>query len=470
MLNNTWPILPSQEFTRVPEPSDWQLFSQFADRVKLLAFTSSENLQELGGNVCPIIECAIRNHEIPSPILKNLRGLHCTEFEENSLWVVHSFLGHRLTEFSLLAMASNTTYHPGHSTLACRTIIDALRIRCPSLEHLTILSHGHERILDLNSAISLLVSSLQCLRHLDTGYFKLTPQNFIHLASLPHLRTLRMIISDEMLVHTDWLTLCHRPFSPLDHMAIEVESMQIAVDFVNLLKAVASLRIIYISVVNAPTVHWLRQLFLKLVDRCMPSAPTEIDILHCDAELEIDGGPDDYCLERFTIEPLFSFVNLEIVKINTAFSLTEVNDTLLKDMAVAWPKLRVFHIALTKHMGIPKVTLDGLAFLADCRDLADLSVPFDSGPCAHAFKGLPQNSLYSMVLANSSLADPHKLVCFLSEVFPSLSKIECYEDPSRGDQPDDISQNWQQTKDLFLKLHLDVDVELAYASEDSESE
>ena len=237
----------------------------------------------------------------------------------------------------------------GHPSLACLTIIDALRTHCPSLEDLTILSCGDEPIVDLNPPISLLVCSLQHLRHLNIGYFKLTPQAFLHLASLPHLRTLRMAISGEILAYIDWPTMQDPVFSALDHIAIQVMSMQNAVDFVHLLKPGLLLQAIGVSVIDTPpTDPLLRQLFLKLIDRCIPSILTEVGIFQCNSGLEIDGDMD-YYLNRLTIEPLFRFPNLEVVKISTSLSMAEVDDTLLKDIAGAWPRLRIFHIAFSPY-------------------------------------------------------------------------------------------------------------------------
>lgn len=160
------------------------------------------------------------------------------------------------------------------------------------------------------------------------------------------------------------------------------------------------------------------------------------------------------------------------MKINTALSLTEVDDVLLQNIAAAWPKLRVLHIAFSEHMklGFSKVTLNGLAFLAVCRDLVELSVPFNSNLCVDAFKGVPQNSLSHVILAMSSLTVPKEVVHVLSTVFTNLSKIGCYEDSWRGDKLEVRLLNWQITVDLFLELYPGVDTELVIASGDSGSE
>jgi hypothetical protein len=190
------------------------------------------------------------------------------------------------------------------------------------------------------------------------------------------------------------------------------------------------------------------------VDCCLSTSVSQIDIHHSDPftdYLAYQYGP----LDPLGIKLLYVFTNLEVLKINTASSANELDDTILEEIASTWPRLRVLQICYSRHTRrhSPRITINGLAALTKCRVLADLSLPFDSRPRLHPFTGVSQDSLVSVTFAKSSLNRPARIVRFFSQTFPNVSSISAY-DPVECSlyQVKVRDRHWDETKDLFRTL------------------
>jgi hypothetical protein len=117
---------------------------------------------------------------------------------------------------------------------------------------------------------------------------------------------------------------------------------------------------------------------------------------------------------------------LEDVSFSIRYGLEAIDNSLMKDMALAWPRLRTlrlmsFYNASRWHSN---VNLEGLIQLAQhCRVLESVSHEFDvSLPTTwiHPGNGIRNESSTFLHVGRSRITDPVAVVAVLSDVFPNL--------------------------------------------------
>ncbi|KIM77745.1 hypothetical protein PILCRDRAFT_11829 [Piloderma croceum F 1598] len=165
--------------------------------------------------------------------MRRLRTIHCATFDNESyLWIVHPFIGPNLTAFS---MHIEQQWDMGEvASLASLTIFkDILRFRSPLLERLTITIPSRIWAKPFfSSLLSMLVCSLQHLRHLHCGDgLELDLPSLVHLASLPDLQILRLPIH-QSLDQIFSLTPVPPPFLKHFEIGISVYSLEVAIKFI----------------------------------------------------------------------------------------------------------------------------------------------------------------------------------------------------------------------------------------------
>jgi hypothetical protein len=278
---------------------------------------------------------------------------------------------------------------------------------------------------------------------------ELSAEAFVHLASLPLLQMLAADIRKDHINQMSLSAISPQPFPAVCEMVIWIDDTSAVTGFFRALRPTILLQTVYITVDTVTSNTEYRDLFQALVDICSPHTITIERPTYYDSGGHLTG----YFLDSLAITPLLLMTHLEVLKINTFLRALHIDDSLLDAMATAWPRLRILQLAKSLHLTprTTNVTINGLAMLAKCRELTDLSIPFDSSPSLNFHQVEPQTSLFSMTFAMSSLAYPPKVVEFFSQVFPKLSLINAYNDQYFGESGRRMQQivNWRETKVLF---------------------
>ncbi|KAJ7140942.1 hypothetical protein C8R44DRAFT_692839 [Mycena epipterygia] len=171
---------------------------------------------------------------------------------------------------------------------------------------------------------------------------------------------------------------------------------------------------------------------------------------------------DDYTPERMltpdSLRPLLSFANLAQVTINAPYGI-DIDDALLKQMALAWPQLEKLDLApVVQHVRYaPQITLPGLIPLAQhCPLLASLALVLnatDTDPYSKEKPGggVCNRSLVDLDVVESPLTSPGAVASFLSAIFPNLQRVanreELMRNPDAADWEDNMF-NWETVSSL----------------------
>jgi hypothetical protein len=140
---------------------------------------------------------------------------------------------------------------------------------------------------------------------------------------------------------------------------------------------------------------------------------------------EIDQFPP-HSLDAHILSPLLQCRNLESVKINIPYGHATIDNSLLKEIALAWPclrdiSLRPYQKARLSHS---KANLQGLNYLAQhCQSLQSVHLQFDVSLPATTMcpdKGIRCESLTRLFVSHSHVSDPLAVATFLADVFPNL--------------------------------------------------
>lgn len=176
------------------------------------------------------------------------------------------------------------------------------------------------------------------------------------------------------------------------------------------------------------------QLTALIARTCSHSVLRAIDVSshQCPAE---DRNPDHTILPD-ALRPLLVFSNLHTVVLNAHLCLN-LDDVVIRDMALAWPRLTHLWLDPTGRWPIPsRVTLNGLIPLAEkCPQLrklgipvnANISMPF-SGVAVRPGRGRVNYQLRAIMVGNSYISSSYDTAAFLSDIFPNLRRVDSWLD------------------------------------------
>jgi hypothetical protein len=139
-----------------------------------------------------------------------------------------------------------------------------------------------------------------------------------------------------------------------------------------------------------------------------------------------DEDVPSHSLDAHTLSPLFQCHNLEVIWVSIRYGQEGIDNSLMKDMALAWPRLRKISLFSFYHTSRwqSNVNLEGLIHLAQyCPALESVSHEFDvSLPTTwdHPGNGIRNESLTYLNVDRSRITDPLAVAALLSDVFPNL--------------------------------------------------
>jgi hypothetical protein len=374
---------------------------------------ASFGVRELSPSVFRAIESSLDLGHFEPPLLQNLSELTFDqEFGEVSLCDLCVFLGPRLKTLRLTIPISLD----GLGTFA-----SALKTRCLPIEHLYISGHRFEQV---DGLMSDLIYSLSSLRTLSCKNITCDSQTLRYLSYLPFLRSLAMRLP-ERLSQEDILDSSSNilPFFAVRHLDVSVASIADAGEFLRVIPSSSGLETLSITFDRmVPTPEQLHAVFEVMQRSSFCDTLTTFALCH-----HIWGRDEPlHSLDAHTLSPLLQCRNMEHITIDIWYGHAAIDNSLLKEIALAWPCLRDISLNLC-HNARPwhsKANLQGLSYLTQhCHSLQSVSLQFDvSLPATTMYpdKGIRCESLTRLNISNSHVSDPLAVVTFLADVYPNL--------------------------------------------------
>jgi hypothetical protein len=342
------------------------------------------------------------------PLLQNLRELVCEEYlDQIPTRTACMFLGPRLKKLA---------FSIPYPTISLEAFLAAVKSSCPSLEILCVEDKHHSE--EVGGAVSNLVSGLSCLRDLLISDVVLNCKAFVHLASLPSLQELYVSLPALRTSHEIFPVV---PFPALKHFHAHAASIA---DVEKCVLSSLNLESISIDVSITPPSHELHTFFTTVHQSCSRDTLTSVTLQDSAARDASVTSPQ--CLEAHTLMPLLQCPNLEVVSISIRYTQEAVDNALIKDIALAWPRLRQF--TLDSRMDWrSSVNLEGLLHLAQhCRALIsvnlqfDVSLPINRTDSERLSSEICNDSVVYLFVRLSPIVDPPAVASFLSNVYPNL--------------------------------------------------
>ena len=390
-----------------------------------LSFRSSNDwstfgAQELSSSVFRAIESSLDLGHVNRPLLKNLSQLTVGQhFGGVSLCDICLFLGPRLKTLRLTIPTSLD---------ALGTFAKALKARCPGLEHLYISSYDLSE--QVTGVVSDLICSLSSLRTISCTDVPCDSQTIKYLSSLPFLQSLDVRLP-QRLAQGDFAFSNIRPFPAMRHLHVSVGSIADAALFMIVTSrflALESISIHFDRIVITP-----QQLYAIFTIMQRSSFCGTLTTFALRDQVELNGdSPPLHSLDAHTLSPLLQCRNLEDITINISYGHAAIDNSLLKEMASAWPRLRsiTLHPYYRARIWHSKANLRGLIHLAQqCRSLQSVDLQFDvSLPSTTMYpdKGFRCESLTRLYVSQSHISDPVAVATFLGDAFPNLRLDHSY--------------------------------------------
>jgi hypothetical protein len=148
------------------------------------------------------------------------------------------------------------------------------------------------------------------------------------------------------------------------HLTTLIINAQASPSTANLLRALYLKNLKSLEILFASPSNSLSQVFTAIQASC--------DGLKSLVITSLRGKTKPFLSSPDIIAPLFSLRNLTSLQID-AICRYDLDDTVLKEMASAWPLLQKFHFHITRQDFQPKATLKGLAaIISGCRQLREV--------------------------------------------------------------------------------------------------
>jgi hypothetical protein len=381
---------------------------------------SISDRRELNPSVFRAIQ---RSHDLchfDRPLLQNLTSFTFKlNFGGISLRDACIFLGPRLKTLDFTIP---------RSLVGLRTFAKALKAGCPAIEHLYISNcQSSDRV---NRVVSDLVCSLSSLRTLRCGDITCHSQALEYLSSCPSLQDLHVHLPDE-LAQQRLLDVSSKilPFLAMRSLDITVASTASVVEFFQVTSGSSDLESLSITIDSIlPTAAQLHAA-LTVVQQSGICDKLTTFVLG-DRVISAQDSIPLHVLDAQTLLPLLQCRNLEDINIHISYGHAAIDNSLLKEMALAWPCLRALFLfpCHYAHLWHAKADLRGLICLAqNCHSLESVGLQFDVSlpPTAiYPDKAIRCEWLTQLDVARSHVTNPLAVATFLTNVFPNLTLID----------------------------------------------
>ncbi|KAJ6492019.1 hypothetical protein C8R45DRAFT_867523 [Mycena sanguinolenta] len=386
-------------------------------------------------------------------LFPRLRALHW--FPRKDLLCIRLLLSSRLIRLFISAESSNANY----------SLLSSLPRRCPALTSLSIdcgSRAGH-------SALSSCIRGLHSLESVNMSIPDLAALE--HLSRFGGLTSLTAYLPDN---------LSSSPVSPLAFIALEEVVARSEIEGVAYFfqrYSGARLKEITIDLSSSSTIAATDKLYTAIRERCSHSSLSSLGFdLYDDDPPE--PGDNAYAVNIQSLRLLFCFVNLTSLSI-TSFVGFNINDDAIKELALAWPQLRIFQLRLAPYNDSirlqPQLSLRCLHTLAEhCQFLAELEITFDATVIlqpdpSSAPRRISQSALRILNVGKSSMASPAiHIARTISMLFPSVSNLTTYRTYSDNDDPDELEEHEEAIAHHNLWMEVAVQLPILKAIREEE--
>jgi hypothetical protein len=409
---------------RRPVTEEWARFESYARRIKVLSCFSgwpvvNEMIEE------EMFE-ALADHFQESPVLPNLRHISCYKDALVNKYM-GLFLAPRLTR---LLFSPSICDGPSPAT------VESIKTACPNLRNLEIRSNFLSTLFPdgLPTLMSTLIGSLSALESLHCD-FPLSPAAIRHLSRLPSLKKVNFRDHPHAIVKS--LAGTSAPaFAYLTTLVINAWDTRSTANLLGALylKKLKNLKInLYWP---SDVVHYgeLLKLYHPHAFYNYQSGWPEIDGLLTAIQASCDGLQSLSITPRRgknisplsppnNITPLFSLRNLTSLGIG-GICQYGLDDTILKEMANAWPLLRYLNVFVSREDFQPKATLKGLAaIISGCSHLREVYVAIHVSAVQTRDINVKEHNSNDSIIElhlDTSLVDDDVNLVELAEVFAIL--------------------------------------------------
>jgi hypothetical protein len=230
------------------------------------------------------------------------------------------------------------------SLVGLRTFAKALKAGCPAIEHLYISScQSSDRV---NRVVSDLVCSLSSLRTVWCEDITCDSQALRCLSSRPFLQLLHVDLPDE-LAQQSLLDGSSNilPFLAMRRLDITVASAASAVEFLQVTSSSSDLESLSITIDRIlPTPAQLHAALTVMQQSGFCDTLTTFVL--GDRVVSAEDSIPLRALDAQTLSPLLQCRNLENINIHILYGHAAIDNSLLKEMASAWPCLRSLSLSL----------------------------------------------------------------------------------------------------------------------------
>ncbi|KIJ69502.1 hypothetical protein HYDPIDRAFT_165022 [Hydnomerulius pinastri MD-312] len=399
-------------------PKDWDVLFKYARRVRRI---EHERFSE------SIIQHAFRTLSCPpsgAPLFPNLLSLLWSDGSPERLHYAHNLVGPNLKSLTLDLMM----ILPGPAECS---IIISLATLCPSLEIFCLRTRKIWLSKLTPLAIATCVQSWSRLRSISCE--RIDHHVLFQLACLPALRHISVSFAPSMDFEALKSDLCPSPFPSLREVELNLSSLPLTSDFLDLTCAgLSKFQVSLPSDVCTATEY--RRLFDVLY---APGTPKVVESIHIhQATLDSQQSPkipSGRILTLDTLRSLLAFSSLSSLTIDSSASF-DLTDDDLGEVAATWPNLEV--LALNETWGwrkASKITFSGLiTLLARCPKLVHLALTIDTAK-SHTRStkrpggGVCNQRITTLFLGDSTVEDVTSVAIVLSDILPELCEINAWQ-------------------------------------------
>jgi hypothetical protein len=213
------------------------------------------------------------------------------------------------------------------------------------------------------------------------------------------------------------------PFPALKDFHANVISIADAGEFLQLISNSSNLESLTIHMSVIPSSQELYTFLTTMHQSNSRNTLTTVELYDTDRS-ERDASPS-HSLEARALIPLLQCPNMEILSIFIHYGHETINNSLMKDMALAWPRLRQIFLPSFYRWFCPNTNLEGLLHLAQhCHALDSVSHAFELSLPTNMVdpggNGIRYESMTRLHVDFLRITDVPAVAAYLSNVFPNM--------------------------------------------------
>ncbi|KAG2033853.1 hypothetical protein BDR03DRAFT_653583 [Suillus americanus] len=400
---------------------EWSLIDQYARRVH--SFTvNSPQLDMIDNHLMQMLMSA----PSPTSLFPNLRSLRWYDDREHFFPLLRTFLGSTITLMEV-GFASESP------SSALSALLSSLASRCPSIREL-----GCGCIGDSPESSDAILESLSGLRELcRLNIETLRPREFLRLASLPALKSLRFGYDTHEMQSNSTPII----FPQLEEVDLTVSSLPDVEHFLKRVRlpscrsATVFIRYDYRDLNHAVVPYdplYIPDLIVSLSE-CLSPALEKLHVNNfTDIKKDIISG-HSYVLGFNAVAPLLPFNRLTGIRLDWLCT-SAIDDASLKILAQSWPQLEQFHFGGAARWVVPpSMTFTALVHLIQhCPRLHTVQMSFCATPVDYDndpffFETLPNEKITTLFVGMSPISAPRTVAYMLLRLLPKLERVRFFE-------------------------------------------